>query len=116
MGLVRYISTCKHTQLMPVETYLLAPGVKLALRVHIRAHMRDLLFYVLPLPVKSSTNIDNQRIHSTFHYSTMSRVHDDGAIALIKHRGKEINTRSHVAVTLLYAVYNQMVDHSWRPC
>ena len=39
----------------------------------------------------------------------MALAHDAGAVALVKHRGKEINTRSNTAVMLTHAVHAQSV-------
>lgn len=48
----------------------------------------------------------------------MTLAHDAGAVALIKHRGKQINTRSAIAIMLLQAVHAQVVGqilsaHPW---
>ena len=40
---------------------------------------------------------------------SISFAHDAGAVALLKHRGKLINTRSDIAITLLSAVYSEVV-------
>ena len=39
----------------------------------------------------------------------MSFAHDAGAVALLRHRGKHINTSSGIAITLLSAVHTQVV-------
>ena len=40
---------------------------------------------------------------------SISFAHDAGAVALLRHRGKLINTRSGIAITLLSAVHTQVV-------
>ena len=42
----------------------------------------------------------------------MSFAHDAGAVALVKHRGKQINTRSEIAIMLLNAVHTQVVSQT----
>lgn len=59
-------------------------------------------------------NFNTQRLTSIFESAELSGVHDAGAAALIKHRGKELNTRSYTSIMLLYAVYTQVVSHN--PC
>ena len=39
----------------------------------------------------------------------MTLAHDAGAVALLKHRGKKLNTRSQAAITLTQAVHAQLV-------
>ena len=39
----------------------------------------------------------------------MTLSHDAGAVALVKHRGRQINTRSDIAILLLQAVNAQVV-------
>ena len=41
----------------------------------------------------------------------MTLAHDAGAVALIKHRGKEINTGSEIAIALTRTVHKQLVGH-----
>ena len=71
--------------------------------------------YEYPSISSMVTDGNEQRIMATSQSSTMSGVHDAGATALVKHRGREINTRSHVSTMLLYAVYTQVVSYRfWR--
>ena len=54
---------------------------------------------------------------ATSEAKDISGVHDTGAVALVKHRGKE-NGKSEVSARLLLAVQTQVVSaiiHQWRP-
>lgn len=53
-----------------------------------------------------------ERITAVAEDSNISGSHDAGAVALIKHRGKKLNTRSKVATTLFNAVHSQIVEHA----
>ena len=53
--------------------------------------------------------IEEQRLHATGAGGSITFTHDAGAVALVKHRGKYINTRSEVAIRLLNAVHTQVV-------
>lgn len=44
----------------------------------------------------------------------MSGFHDAGAVALVKHRGRQRNTGSKFAIALLNAVHGQVVS-LWSP-
>ncbi|CAF9924133.1 MAG: hypothetical protein HETSPECPRED_005502 [Heterodermia speciosa] len=45
--------------------------------------------------------------------SRLTLAHDAGAVALLKHRGKKLNTRSQAAITLTQAVHAQLVGHAF---
>lgn len=83
-----------------------------------RASIMNEVVLCFPLKILSIhanfTNVNTQRLMSTFESAELSDVHDAGAAALIKHRGKELNTRSYTSIILLYAVYTQVV--SYRLC
>ncbi|KAL8657434.1 MAG: hypothetical protein Q9226_001927 [Calogaya cf. arnoldii] len=51
-----------------------------------------------------------ERVLATSEGKDISGVHDTGAVALVKHRGKE-NGRSEVSARLLLAVQTQVVNH-----
>ncbi|KAL8851537.1 MAG: hypothetical protein Q9221_003556 [Calogaya cf. arnoldii] len=51
-----------------------------------------------------------ERVLATSEIKDISGVHDTGAVALVKHRGKE-NGRSEVSARLLLAVQTQVVEH-----
>ncbi|KAL8721580.1 MAG: hypothetical protein Q9181_007678 [Wetmoreana brouardii] len=51
-----------------------------------------------------------ERVLATSEATQISGVHDTGAVALVKHRGKE-NGRSELSARLLLAVQTQVVDH-----
>ncbi|KAL8858710.1 MAG: hypothetical protein Q9178_004798 [Gyalolechia marmorata] len=51
-----------------------------------------------------------ERVLATSEAKDISGVHDTGAVALVKHRGKQ-NGKSEVSARLLLAVQTQVVDH-----
>ncbi|KAL8708409.1 MAG: hypothetical protein Q9220_006699 [cf. Caloplaca sp. 1 TL-2023] len=51
-----------------------------------------------------------ERVLATSEAKQISGVHDTGAVALVKHRGKE-NGKSELSARLLLAVQTQVVDH-----
>ncbi|KAL8895835.1 MAG: hypothetical protein Q9192_003420 [Flavoplaca navasiana] len=51
-----------------------------------------------------------ERVLATAEFQNISGVHDTGAVALVKHRGKE-NGKSEISARLLQAVQTQVVDH-----
>ncbi|KAL8756370.1 MAG: hypothetical protein Q9199_002983 [Rusavskia elegans] len=51
-----------------------------------------------------------ERVLATAETKDISGVHDTGAVALVKHRGKE-NGKSEISARLLLAVQTQVVDH-----
>ncbi|KAI4093305.1 MAG: hypothetical protein LQ339_007700 [Xanthoria mediterranea] len=51
-----------------------------------------------------------ERVLATSETKDISGVHDTGAVALVKHRGKE-NGKSEMSARLLLAVQTQVVDH-----
>ncbi|KAL8803062.1 MAG: hypothetical protein Q9200_006366 [Gallowayella weberi] len=51
-----------------------------------------------------------ERVLATADVKPISGVHDSGAVALVKHRGKE-NGKSELSARLLLAVQTQVVDH-----
>ncbi|KAL8895167.1 MAG: hypothetical protein Q9207_008281 [Kuettlingeria erythrocarpa] len=54
-----------------------------------------------------------ERVLGKSESKTISGVHDTGAVALVKHRGKE-NGQSQLSAQLLLAVQTQVVDHCIR--
>ncbi|KAL8822215.1 MAG: hypothetical protein Q9191_007046 [Dirinaria sp. TL-2023a] len=51
-----------------------------------------------------------ERIMAVSENASMSCSHDAGAVALVKHRGKRLNTKSKVAAMLFNAVHSQIVS------
>ena len=50
-----------------------------------------------------------QRLIASSAGASLTLAHDAGAVAFINNRGREINTRSDIAILLLQAVHSQVV-------
>ncbi|KAL8801818.1 MAG: hypothetical protein Q9182_004225 [Xanthomendoza sp. 2 TL-2023] len=74
---------------------------------------RSLLHPLLASPKKTWHALSaskTARVLATADFKPISGVHDTGAVALVKHRGKE-NGKSELSSRLLLAVQTQVVDH-----